>query len=168
MGKGRRRRHSNSGDSRASRDGNLAPRAWRFEDFDDDVLETLSLQLQGAATAARRQSLERQLGDRDWILGQLRQLPAHCLIMLEVLAEVGGLCSLDRLLRQAAARSCGSQEAAEQSLLQLQQSLDRVAEEFSELSRRDATLPLNERRGCSAVLAIRPWEFSVFQQLKRR
>lgn len=54
------------------------------------------------------------------------------------------------------------------SLQQLQQALDRVAEEFSELSRKDSVLPLKERQGCSAVLAIRPWEFSVFQQLKRK
>lgn len=54
------------------------------------------------------------------------------------------------------------------SLRQLQQALDRVAEEFSELSRKDSVLPRNERRGCSAVLAIRPWEFSVFEQLKRK
>ena len=54
------------------------------------------------------------------------------------------------------------------SLQQMQQSLDRVAEEFSELSRRDASLPMSERRGCSAVLAIRPWEFSMFQQYRRR
>ena len=54
------------------------------------------------------------------------------------------------------------------SMQQIQQALDRVAEEYSELSRRDAALPRNERLGCSAVLAIRPWEFSVFEQLKRK
>ncbi|HMB74235.1 MAG TPA: XRE family transcriptional regulator, partial [Gammaproteobacteria bacterium] len=54
------------------------------------------------------------------------------------------------------------------SLRQMQQALDRVAEEFSELSRRDAVLPLTQRRGCSAVLAIRPWEFSMFQDLRRK
>lgn len=54
------------------------------------------------------------------------------------------------------------------SLQQLQQALDKVAEEFNELSRKDSVLPMQERHGCSAVLAIRPWEFSVFQQLKRK
>ena len=50
----------------------------------------------------------------------------------------------------------------------MQQALDRVAEEFSELSRADAALPLTHRHGCSAVLAIRPWEFSMFQALRRK
>ncbi len=53
------------------------------------------------------------------------------------------------------------------SLRQMQRTLDRVAEEFNELSRRDSTLPLEDRLGCSAVLAIRPWEFSMFEGLKR-
>lgn len=54
------------------------------------------------------------------------------------------------------------------SMAQIQQALDRVAEEFSELGRRDAGLPRKDRQGCSAVLAIRPWEFSVFEQLRRK
>lgn len=54
------------------------------------------------------------------------------------------------------------------SLRQMQQTLDRVAEEFSELSRTDAALPRRQRLGCSAVLAIRPWEFSMFEELRRR
>jgi predicted Zn-dependent peptidase len=53
------------------------------------------------------------------------------------------------------------------SLLQMQQSIDRVAREFDELSRRDAALPLTERHGCGAVFALRPWEFSVFAKLRR-
>lgn len=54
------------------------------------------------------------------------------------------------------------------SLRQLQHSIDRLALEFDELSRRDSALPLSERRGCSAVLAIRPWEFSMFAQWRRK
>jgi DNA-binding Xre family transcriptional regulator len=53
------------------------------------------------------------------------------------------------------------------SLIQLRQSIDRLAREFDELSRRDAALPLAERSGCSAVFAIRPWEFSMFTALRR-
>jgi len=53
------------------------------------------------------------------------------------------------------------------SLTQMQQSIGRIAREFDELSRRDSTLPLGERNGCSAVFAIRPWEFSVFADLRR-
>jgi hypothetical protein len=51
------------------------------------------------------------------------------------------------------------------SLAQLQQSIDRLAREFDELVRRDASLP--ERRSCSAVFALRPWEFSMFAALRR-
>jgi hypothetical protein len=54
------------------------------------------------------------------------------------------------------------------SLAQLQQSLDRLAREFDELVRRDATLPLAERRSSSAVFALRPWEFSGFAALRRK
>lgn len=54
------------------------------------------------------------------------------------------------------------------SLAQLQQSVDRLAREFDELVRRDSTLPLAERRSCSAVFALRPWEFSMFTALRRK
>jgi hypothetical protein len=52
------------------------------------------------------------------------------------------------------------------SLAQLQQSIDRLAREFDELVRRDEALP--ERRSCSAVFALRPWEFSMFAALRRQ
>ena len=48
------------------------------------------------------------------------------------------------------------------------QSIDRVAREFDELVRRDAALPLAERMSCSAVFALRPWEFSTFTALRRK
>jgi hypothetical protein len=54
------------------------------------------------------------------------------------------------------------------SLAQLQQSMDRVSREFDELARRDAALPLAERSSCSAVFALRPWEFSAFTALRRK
>jgi transcriptional regulator with XRE-family HTH domain len=54
------------------------------------------------------------------------------------------------------------------SLAQLQQSVDRLAREFDELVRRDAALPLADRMSCSAVLALRPWEFSTFKALRRK
>ncbi len=54
------------------------------------------------------------------------------------------------------------------SLAQLTQSIDRLAREFDELVRRDATLPIAERRSCSAVFALRPWEFSLFTALRRK
>jgi hypothetical protein len=54
------------------------------------------------------------------------------------------------------------------SLAQLQQSVDRLAREFDELARHDAALPLAERRSCSALFAVRPWEFSMFTALRRK
>jgi transcriptional regulator with XRE-family HTH domain len=54
------------------------------------------------------------------------------------------------------------------SLAQLQLSIDRVARELDELARRDASLPLGQRSACGAVLAIRPWEFSLFVALRRK
>lgn len=53
------------------------------------------------------------------------------------------------------------------SLEQLRGSIDRIAREFDELARRDAALPLSERHACGAVFAVRPWEFSMFAQLRR-
>jgi hypothetical protein len=54
------------------------------------------------------------------------------------------------------------------SLAQLTQSIDRLAREFDELARRDAALPPAERSSCSAVFALRPWEFSMFKSLRRK
>jgi hypothetical protein len=54
------------------------------------------------------------------------------------------------------------------SLAQLTQSIDRLARELDELARRDASLPPGERQSCSAVFALRPWEFSMFSALRRK
>ena len=54
------------------------------------------------------------------------------------------------------------------SLTQFKASLERLAIEFEELARGDARLPLAERDGCSAILAVRAWEFSEFTRLRRR
>jgi len=53
-------------------------------------------------------------------------------------------------------------------LAQMHRAIDRIVREFDELSHRDATLPLSERHSCSAVFAIRPWEFSMFKNLRRK
>jgi len=50
---------------------------------------------------------------------------------------------------------------------QMCRSVDRLAREFEEAVRQDQTLPREQRQGCSAVLAIRPWETSVFAELRR-
>ena len=46
--------------------------------------------------------------------------------------------------------------------------IERLAQEFDELAHRDARLPLDAKDGCSALLALRQWEFSQFTQLRRR
>jgi len=56
---------------------------------------------------------------------------------------------------------------SEASLLRFQASLRRVAMEFEQLAHRDSRLPLGERDGCSAILALRRWEFSEFAKLRR-
>jgi hypothetical protein len=52
-------------------------------------------------------------------------------------------------------------------LSQFKASLERLAVEFEELARGDARLPLAERDGCSAIFAVRSWEFSEFTRLRR-
>ncbi|HXY76986.1 MAG TPA: helix-turn-helix transcriptional regulator [Steroidobacteraceae bacterium] len=54
------------------------------------------------------------------------------------------------------------------SLSRFKASLERLAVEYEELARGDARLPLAERDGCSAILAVRSWEFSEFTRLRRR
>lgn len=49
----------------------------------------------------------------------------------------------------------------------MQRKLDLLAQEFSELVRADAVLPLDERHGTSLLLAQRHWEFSLFAELRR-
>ena len=53
------------------------------------------------------------------------------------------------------------------SILRMQASIRRVAAEYEQLARQDARLALEERHGCSALLALRSWEFSEFSKLRR-
>lgn len=55
-----------------------------------------------------------------------------------------------------------------ESAARFKASLERLATEFEELARHDARLPLERRSGCSAILAVRLWEFSEFTRLRRR
>jgi transcriptional regulator with XRE-family HTH domain len=54
------------------------------------------------------------------------------------------------------------------SLRVMERKLALLAQEFTELSRLDASLPLEERHGCSVMLAQRLWKFSLFSSLARR
>lgn len=46
--------------------------------------------------------------------------------------------------------------------------LDKLLQEFDEMCYVDTNLPLEDRFGYSVVLAIRPWELSVFSEFKRK
>ena len=48
-----------------------------------------------------------------------------------------------------------------------QRKMERLAEDFAELQRDDERLVLNERCGTTIVLAIRQWEFALFEQFRR-
>jgi transcriptional regulator with XRE-family HTH domain len=54
-----------------------------------------------------------------------------------------------------------------ESLIRFRAGIDRLAAEFEELAHNDARRPLAERDGCSAILALRAWEFSEFTKLRR-
>lgn len=55
-----------------------------------------------------------------------------------------------------------------QSNVQMQNSLRRLAREFDELSKEDGKLPLEDTFGTGMVLAMRPWELSIFTKMRRR
>lgn len=54
-----------------------------------------------------------------------------------------------------------------ESLMKFKAGIDRLASDFEELARNDARRPLEERDSCSAILALRAWEFSEFNKLRR-
>jgi hypothetical protein len=45
--------------------------------------------------------------------------------------------------------------------------IERLIAEFNELDNEDRGLPLEERFGTSVLVAMRPWEFDYFRQLRR-
>lgn len=53
------------------------------------------------------------------------------------------------------------------SLRYMAAEMRRLAQEFEHLAHRDAALPLEARDGCSAVFALRKWEFPEFTKLRR-
>ena len=56
---------------------------------------------------------------------------------------------------------------SDQSLQVLHQRMARLAEDFESRAREDRSLAIGQRQGTSAVLAIRPWSLSIFDQLRR-
>ena len=49
----------------------------------------------------------------------------------------------------------------------IQQKIKRLAQEFRHHHQEDLSLPLEERHGMSMLMAIRPWELKVFEELRR-
>lgn len=54
------------------------------------------------------------------------------------------------------------------AFVRFHQAMDKLAQEFDDLNREDAGLPLDERHTCSVVLAIRPWAFPPFLRYRRK
>jgi len=48
-----------------------------------------------------------------------------------------------------------------------QYKMEKLAMDFDELTNQDARLPMSEKNGYSAILAIRPWHFGIFEQFVR-
>ena len=55
----------------------------------------------------------------------------------------------------------------DESRQRFKSAIARLAAEFEQLALDDAKVPLERRDGCSAVLALRSWEFSEFTRLRR-
>lgn len=61
----------------------------------------------------------------------------------------------------------GSALVSRTTILLMHQKIEKLVAEFNELALQDASLPFEDRMGCSLVGAIRPWEFSLFAQYRR-
>jgi DNA-binding Xre family transcriptional regulator len=59
-----------------------------------------------------------------------------------------------------------SAELSEASCKVLLRKLERVAGEFRDLAELDRTLPPRDKRSMAALVAVRPWVFSMFKSLK--
>lgn len=54
------------------------------------------------------------------------------------------------------------------SRVRMKSAIAKLVQEFEAMAHQDARLPLEARDGCSAMLALRQWEFSDFTRLRRR
>lgn len=50
---------------------------------------------------------------------------------------------------------------------ELQRRMERLAREFDHLNREDAALPLDEKHGCTLLLAVRDWHYQGFAPYRR-
>jgi len=55
-----------------------------------------------------------------------------------------------------------------QSNGEFQRKIKRLAREFEVLNQEDVNLPLNDRNGVTAVLAIRGWRYGLFEHLQKQ
>jgi len=53
------------------------------------------------------------------------------------------------------------------TLRQIKRAIQNVLRECAELAERDRTLPLSQRNGAAYVFALRPWQYSGFDELRR-
>lgn len=56
----------------------------------------------------------------------------------------------------------------ESSIGIFQRKMEQLAREFDELNDNDAKLPLDDRVGTTAVIAIRPWSYGLFESLRKQ
>jgi len=57
---------------------------------------------------------------------------------------------------------------SKQSNREFQKKLQRLAAEFEQLNREDSALPMDERFGTTIVLAMREWQYSLFEGLRKQ
>lgn len=61
-----------------------------------------------------------------------------------------------------------AKELSGESAAVVRRKLERLAAEFNELAEVDASLPVRRRTAAAILVALRPWEFSVVNALKKR
>ena len=61
-----------------------------------------------------------------------------------------------------------AKELSGESAAVVRRKLERLAAEFNELAEMDASLPARRRTAAAILVALRPWEFSVVNALKKR
>jgi len=61
-----------------------------------------------------------------------------------------------------------AKELSGESAAVVRRKLERLAAEFNELAEVDASLPARRRTSAAILVALRPWEFSVVNALKKR
>ena len=54
------------------------------------------------------------------------------------------------------------------SNLEFQKKMQRLAKEFSELAQHDIALPMDNKHGNTVVLAIRRWQYNLFESIRKK